>query len=334
MGSLLLDLEAVTLKNLFLCFTPLQVLIAKSIIASESYGNEEVELYIFPFSESKRYLHYCELMKPLCSKVELVNKLPGFPFYLKWIKSRFMGSEYNNIFVASIDSVVCQYIVSFSKFTCLKTFDDGTANIIPSSIYYIDPVNVMLRFKKIIWIIFGNKYSRKKLVDKSSLHYTIYPGYENIISNLRAISLIPEVNPTNKLAASKKVSVLLGTVFRDILKGGISEVDGLVKRLQVYLDSVQGDIIYFPHPRDEADYFPGLPRSDSPLVAEESIIDLFKEYEEVDLIGFASSAQFNLIAQPNINNIALDSDLLTLSVRDLLKMLSEKGASLFVIDNN
>lgn len=322
------------MKSLFLCFTPLQVMIARSIILSENYSKDDVELYVFALSDSKRYLYYYDLVKPLCAKVWFVTELPSFPLYLKWIKANFKAKKYEDIFLASIDSVFCQYILSFSEFNQLKTFDDGTANILPSSIYYNELVDLKFKTKKIIWRFFGNKYCRKKLIDKSVLHYTLYPGFENIISNLRIVSLFPEVIQASESKNNKKISVFLGTVFKDVLKNGISDTDRLVKSLQLYLDSVEGDIIYFPHPRDETDYFPELPRNDSSLVAEESIVELFKEYEEVELIGFASSTQFNLMAQPKITNVVLDSELLTLIMRDLIKVLSEKGVSLFVIDNN
>jgi hypothetical protein len=68
------------------------------------------------------------------------------------------------------------------------------------------------------------------------------------------------------------------------------------------------------------------------LIAEEVIFELINEYEEIELVGFGSSTQFNLMAQPSVKNVVLDSHLLHPRMRQLIQMLAGSGAEYLMLD--
>lgn len=319
-------------KDLFFCFTPLQVLIAKSIILAEDYEGGRPECYVFALSDSKRYRHYYELIEPLCSKVEFVTYLPSFPFYLAWLKERFANSLYRNIYIASIDSVQVQFVLSKVGFEEVRTFDDGTANILKSSKYYRDEPGVVPRLKGIIWKAFGNRFSKKGIIKASTIHYTLYPGYRNLIENLKPLSLHIFDSQRGFQEKKGKMLVFVGTVLKDVIKDTTSETLLIDRVRAYYLNQSQYDAVYLPHPRDEQDYFPEITKRESTLIAEEVIFELLNEYEEVWLVGFGSSTQFNLMAQAAVKNVVLDSHLLQPRMRQLIQMLIESGAEHVMLD--
>lgn len=319
-------------KDLFFCFTPLQVLIAKSIILSDDYEGGQPECYVFALSDSKRYQHYYQLIEPLCSRSELVTSLPSFPFYLGWLKRRFSGAGYRNIYLASIDSVFVQFFLSKVAFERVRTFDDGTANILKSSKYYTDESGIKLRLKRFVWGVFGNRYSKERIVKESSLHYTLYPGFGNLIDNLKPVSLSYSESGIYTEPKKKRILVFVGTVLKDVLKVPGDHSLLLERTRTYYLEQSQCEAVYLPHPRDEFDYFPEIPKRESSLIAEEVIVELLNEYEEVLLVGFGSSTQFNLMAQSGIKNVVIDSHLLQPRMRELVEMLARAGAERVLLD--
>lgn len=319
-------------KDLFFCFTPLQVLIAKSIILADDYEGGRPECYVFALSDSKRYKHYHELIEPLCSKAEFVTSLPSFPFYLTWLRKRFASSNYRHIYISSIDSVYVQFVLSWVGFDEVRTFDDGTANILESSKYYRDEPGVGPKLKSLIWSAFGNRYSKKRIINKSSVHYTLYPGFKNLIENLKPVSLNLSGVDSGCEKKKDRILVFVGTVLKDVIQS-TGDQSLLIERIRAYyLEQSKYDAVYLPHPRDEFDYFPEIPKRESTLIAEEVIFELLNEYEEIELVGFGSSTQFNLMAQPSVRNVVLDSHLLNPRMRQLIQMLAGSGAEHVMLD--
>lgn len=308
------------------------MLIAKSIILSDDYEGGQPECYVFALSDSKRYQHYYQLIEPLCSKAEFVTSLPSFPFYLTWLKEWFADSDYRNIYMASIDSVYVQFVLSWAGFEEVRTFDDGTANILESSKYYRDEPGIGPKLKSLIWSAFGNRYSKKRIINKSSVHFTLYPGFQNLIENLKPVSLNLSGIDSGFEKKKDRILVFVGTVLKDVIQG-TGDQSLLIERIRAYyLEQSKYDAVYLPHPRDEFDYFPEIPKRESTLIAEEVIFEFLNEYEEIDLVGFGSSTQFNLMAQPSVRNVVLDSHLLQPRMRQLIQMLAGSGAEHVMLD--
>ena len=83
------------------------------------------------------------------------------------IKKKFSKQKYNNIYVACIDSIITHYILSFSSFENLFTFDDGLGNLLTDSYNYYH-ANEHPFVKKYIYSLLGNQYSTKKVKKESA----------------------------------------------------------------------------------------------------------------------------------------------------------------------
>jgi|AntDeeMinimDraft_5_1070356.scaffolds.fasta_scaffold11134_2 beta-galactosamide-alpha-2,3-sialyltransferase len=319
-------------RDLFICYTPLQVLIAKAIIQSGACGKEKPDFYLFALSESDRYKHYYDDMKSLCNYSELVTSLPRFPLYLKWLRARFKSKTYNQVFFASIDSVHIQYILSIISFESIATFDDGTANITPDSKYYKNVSSSSTRIKLFLRWCFGNRYTSHSMVAASTKHYTLYKDMSNIITNTVPLDIFMSSADSAANGRDGELVVILGTVLKDILKNEETQPDSVRRIAKLLNELPQGDKVYLPHPRDETDYFPDIPRCDSPLIAEEVIINYAKSYKKITLIGFGSSTQFNLMGQGFVHNIVITSSLFKDVFSDLSEMLCDAGADAISID--
>ncbi|MFQ9134180.1 MAG: glycosyltransferase family 52 [Haemophilus parainfluenzae] len=94
-----------------------------------------------------------------------------------YYKIKLFNKKFDKIFVANIENILIQSIISSLKFNELITFDDGTANILKNSMLYQNNESWKLKFIKFIFMI---DHDINTLKDISSLHYTIY-DMDNII---------------------------------------------------------------------------------------------------------------------------------------------------------
>ncbi|STY64560.1 Glycosyltransferase family 52 [Mannheimia haemolytica] len=53
-----------------------------------------------------------------------------------YLKRTFGGKKFNKVFLANINELEIQFLLSAISFQELNTFDDGTANIVQNSIFY------------------------------------------------------------------------------------------------------------------------------------------------------------------------------------------------------
>ena len=101
------------------------------------------------------------------------------------MEEKLFNKKFDKIFVANIENILIQSIISSLKFNELITFDDGTANILKNSMLYQNNESWKLKFIKFIFMI---DHDINTLKDISSLHYTIY-DMDNIIKNTKRISI-------------------------------------------------------------------------------------------------------------------------------------------------
>jgi len=272
-----------------MCMTPLQILIAEKIIMLNS--NESFDLLVVALNDNKKYKTYFERVKKLCVNnlyyVQGKGRLVFFD-YIRKLKSNNLNKKYDNYYLASIDSRHCQYILSKNKNSNIFTFDDGTANIITSSLYYFNSKPSFL--KRSGWRILGIKNYMKEIKEASLLHYTIYDGIPNIIDNKIYISLVSkEKNIEQK--TSKVVSFYLGQPLTDI---SISFDLPFVKK---NIDKLKLDY-YYPHPR-EVSYPEGkFQLIDNPLIFEDYIVQFLEKNPDVavEVFSFTSTALLNIMS--------------------------------------
>ena len=175
-------------KSLIMCVTPLQMLIAEKII--HKFKDQKFDVIVIALADNEKYRYYYKKLEKIsCNSFYYVPK-DGFLGFLEYInvlkKNGFVG-KYTNCFLASIDSRHFQYIISKNKNTNIYTFDDGTANIIKNSLYYIN--EKIPSWKKMIWNFIGIDSYMEDIKKSSKKHYTLYENVSNIIENTEYLKL-------------------------------------------------------------------------------------------------------------------------------------------------
>jgi|GEM_PF-1313667 len=321
-------------RDLFICFTPLQVLISKAIVQLEHSDEVRPDFVLVPPHDSDVFRHYFEDFSAVCEECFYENKLFRFPFYPFQLWMRFRKKRYRNVYLANVATVKAQYILSFCEFQNLYTFDDGTANIVKSSVFYKDATNCLGRAKRRLRKWTGNKYTTKKVIDRSKVHYTIYPNFENIVERKIAVNVFDFKKNTDRILATKDAAtVVLGTVYRDIVQRG-HETELLRSKIASGAWKIgNSDVYYLPHPRDGGPHFDHMIGLDVPLISEHVIMKLLRTYKTLDVAGFASSTQFNLISDPRVRNIVFKTSIVKLPASDLADLLEQSGATAFNLDS-
>ncbi|HFI0802576.1 TPA: glycosyltransferase family 52, partial [Streptococcus suis] len=229
--------------NLIICHTPFQMYLFEKIL--KKYPNEKFHLINYYFSDTQKRRYYFQRISKFCSASEAVFCQNGRSLFFKTylLSRRLRKKKYDRVFLSSIDSVLCQTVLSSIIFNDLITFDDGLANITPTSVLYLESKTNMM---KLADIILRNKYSIKKIKNQSLLHYTIFDA-QNIISKVEKINIL-DFNETSLssncsgITLNSQVSVLLGQpLFSTDLEN-----------LEFYTELLSNFKIdfYFPHPRE------------------------------------------------------------------------------------
>ena len=167
--------------NLIICTTPLQALIARSLIQKYSVDGNLFDLLMFYFKgeNSEKINYYFKMVAKLCHQSEIVLlprkkwvRLFSTPKLLKRVRM-----TYRTIFTANINSHEVQYLLSKIHFDKLETFDDGSGNLVPSSELYHHKIGwqrlILNKLRRIC-------YKTEDLRRLSRRHHTLYPGQPNI----------------------------------------------------------------------------------------------------------------------------------------------------------
>ncbi|QNS16152.1 glycosyltransferase family 52 [Mannheimia bovis] len=283
--------------NLIICCTPLQVLIAEKIIGM--HPNEPFFGVMLSTVKNAKFDFYQTRLEQKCQQFFAMQQHSERIQLLKeilYLKSTFRGKEFNKVFLANINELEIQFLLSAIKFNELNTFDDGAANIVPSSIFYKEE-NIGLN-RKLINMFLGNKYSVEKLKNLSKTHYTIYQGFSNIIENTVYVDLINTKELSgSELENSKVVNILLGQpIFEREDDKNIALAEKVIKVFDIDL--------YLPHPRekyklDNVEYI------DTNLILEDYIFQEFS-HKKCRVYTYFSSAVINILNKsPNIEVTAL-----------------------------
>lgn len=280
--------------NLILCYTPLQVLIAERIIAlhpdEKFYGvmiystkNDKFEYY------QKRLAKKCDMFFAMHQRIDRW----GLLLQLFKLKKHFFRKKIDKVFIASINDLQMQIILSTIKFNKLFSFDDGTANIVATSLYYQNEPDTLIR--NLINKLFNNKFSIKKIKGISKGHYTIYPSFNNIIENTIPISLMENSKKEYYMKPDK--SILLGQpVYLDKQKN-ILLAEKVIQEFNIDY--------YLPHPREQY-HLDNVKYLDTPLIFEDYIKHNNKQCYRI--YTYFSSAVLNILNFENIEIVALKID--------------------------
>lgn len=277
-------------KNLLVCLTPLQMLIASKII---DRNPASYDVLCLSYNENKKYDYYFNDISQKCdlswrflvrSKSKIYRIFDFFRF--NSFLSKLSNKKYNTIYLASIDNPFFHILLSKISKNNIATFDDGTANIYKGSSYY--NYENKGKFQNLILKFLGSIYNTKRVVDESFEHYSIYNNYSNIIENVNFISLFKE---NENLVKKGKVKIFLGQPLKDIK-------DINVEKILTFVESLKVDY-YFPHPR-EIEKYKNFIYIDSSLIFEDYILKLLGDGYFVEVYTVLSTAALNVASLKNI----------------------------------
>lgn len=297
--------------HLFLCYTTLQLVIASRIITKLKLNKNSIEVLYISKIDNIACRNAMDDIKEIASRVHFVHMKYKYPLYFPSLYNLFAGRVFSSVYVASVDNVLMHYVLSRIKFKELYTFDDGTANIFPGSIYYQQPNNNFI--SRISRLFLNIRYSMDCIKLESIKHYTIYEGYKNIVSRLVPINLLSETikkNTSSFDANHQECNIFLGGIIEDVLQCN-ADISSFVAKCEAFLNRSGVDVIFIPHPRSKEKYF--LQNNSWNIlnpthIAEIEIVNLLAKYKTVNLYGFLSSCQLNLQTTERINNFVFYSD--------------------------
>lgn len=280
-------------KSLIMCVTPLQMLIAEKII--HKFKDQKFDVIVVALADNEKYRYYYKKLEKIsCNSFYYVPKdgFLGFLEYINVLKKNGFAGKYTNCFLASIDSRHFQYIISKNKNTNLYTFDDGTANIIKNSVYYIN--EKIPSWKKMIWNFIGIDSYMEDIIKSSKKHYSLYENVSNIVENTEYLKLFE--SSKSKSESTKKINIYLGQPLIEISDKFTEQY--ILKTL----DNLQIDY-YFPHPREKV-----IPKGKfeiilTPLIFEDYLIEYLAENKtvEINLYSYISSAVLNVKGLDRVN---------------------------------
>lgn len=277
-------------RSLIMCVTPLQMIIAEKIM--KLHSSESFDLLVIALNDNEKYKYYYDRLKKVSLNSLYYISTPGlngFLDYVKKLKINHLDHSYKNLYLASIDSRHFQYLVSENVHSHIYTFDDGTANIIPSSLYYLNSKPKLL--KRAVWRMLGIKDYMQDIKKKSLLHYTIYKDIPNIIESQQYISLIPLSNEIHSKMKDKVAKFYLGQPLTDISE----DFDLLFVKKNI--DKLEIDY-YYPHPREKFYPIGNYQIIQSPLIFEDYIIQFLEDNPDVNIevFSFISTALLNIMS--------------------------------------
>ena len=278
--------------NLFICLTPLQALIARTLMQSQPGQAHDLLMVCYEQADNAKFRHYFQSTAALCRRADYVlmperglRRKTALPHLLRRI-----GRRYTAAYAASIDNPCVQYVLSRIRFHALETFDDGSGNLTPGGILYRNPQGSLK--SRIVRRIKGIRYQTEDLRRLSRCHHTLFPGLPNIAEPAVPLALWPHGSPQTEAPAEMhgrapaERRILLGQpVFDDPERN---------RRLSAYIARRHRIAEYFPHPRETAPA-DGLHRIDTPLIFEDWLIrELARQPETLFRIyHLASTAALN-----------------------------------------
>lgn len=307
------------------------MLIAEKII--ELNTDQKFDLIVITVNDNEKYKHYYKRLSNYCNDsiyyvyhyAKFFESFSMFNSFKKNVNVLLNKNTYKNVYLASVDSRHCQYIVSNldKKGVNLITFDDGTANIVSNSIFLKDRSNI---FKKMIMRFLGIKHTIDSLKEKSVIHYTIYNNVNNVFKNLRFLKLISVGSLENNKEKSD-VNIFLGQPFSELFNS--NNEDFFNKIMKFYNIKY-----YFPHPREKRINISNVDVIETPFVFEDYLLKkIIPLGNNVRIYTFISSAALNVVGIEGVNVNFLFNKHLMEKYEDIYGLAHSLRANIINIEN-
>lgn len=277
-------------RSLILCATPFQILIAEKIIKQNPNSEFDLILMLNKNENRQKFEYYFNRVKRLCQTTllwEYKAKIPNLISFKIKIHTNGFNKKYDELYLSNVHRAHFQLLVSYNIDSEIFTFDDGLANILPSSKLYVDSELDIVR--RSIWKVLGIRVNSKDIKNKSSTHLTVYKDIPNIITNTSFIELYDR-NLTNTLDENQEIiKIYLGQPLDEV--GNAFEQTNIKE----VFDSL-GIQKYFPHPREKTISIKDIEIIQTNLIFEDYIIELLNNDSDIciEVYSFFSSAIINI----------------------------------------
>lgn len=311
--------------NLFICFTPLHILICEKII--QNYHNEEFELLLICNYNNQKLPFYANKMKPKAKNI-FKTRVYQAGIYKNLnssfkIKKMLKGKNYINVFTPQPKGLWIATVLNNITYKNLYSFDDGVANLhYNSNFIYGKLAKLRLRNmikKQIKYLLLGIKQNDfENYTSILKAHYTIFPNMPNLIKNTKEIKLFKE-NFSDKQDRKKTMKLFLGQpIYEKELEKNSILIQELIEKFKIDL--------YLPHPREEY-IIKNVKYLDTKLIAEDYIISQLQKDKTInfEIYGFFTTALFTLsnLNILKLNAIFVQNDEVFENVKSLYNIMQE-----------
>ena len=255
------------MENLIIATTPLQAKIVNYIVGLYA-GEKFLKVYLTPVM-NERQEYYSRDFYLVFHGIDEAT-------YEQVLDA--CAKEYDKIFYVSFDNQLILDIVARSKYNHLMSFDDGYANIYPRGMYALP-----LDYRQV------GKYglTRDDLINNTEKHYTLYDSDFHVVAKEKLVYLEDffklDIEPVKN---GKTAKVLLGQNFSE------EDESISVNFITTYAKALNVDY-YVPHPKEKFK-IDNVKYLVIPLIFEDALVELFKEYEFVEVYHFTSSVSLHL----------------------------------------
>jgi len=297
-------LEVKFLK-IFICFTPLHVLIAERIIEKENI-KKYIFIFMTDFDNKKNKFYFKKLSKNAIASYYVILKKHFFKdmitiFLLSKKIKKYKKLVYYSGKLKSTHNRFLMYLTGYCNFI---TFDDGSGNISGDGYFYNPNENIV---SKVFFTLFDKNLLYKNILNDNHMHYTIFKQ-KNVYKNTCFIDLFKKNEKITKNDTKKKekLVILLTNAFSEDgemeLEKEIELYDKIINRFNVT------HFIKHPRQRNNKIYNIRIIELKSNKIAEELIIDLSYKYD-VTVIGIYSTVLINLSSIKRIKLINIKVNL-------------------------
>lgn len=278
-------------KTLFLCRTPFQAKICLRIIDKLNIDSFDI-IYITTNNSDSDKSYYTEISEKSEKSLYLYMNWNRFSMIsdLAYISKLYLShrehfNRYSYIYIASIDNFLFRYIVKKNPSAVLSGFDDGTANITPSSVYY----NLDVPKRKVLYSKLLGIKNESELRDSLEIHYSVYLNFDNYIdiNKVKFLSLLSQ--ELNDIDSNNKpmITFFIGQPFQEYL---INEELVIMKQ---WLENERIDY-YIMHPREKKPLLDDIPLIKKDGWLAEDIILNSTDFFNPRVISGYSTVLFNL----------------------------------------
>ncbi|ENN8374943.1 hypothetical protein ACAX46_000306 [Providencia rettgeri] len=246
------------------------------------------------------------------------------------------------VYLANAGELPLHYIVSLlGTNIAIKTFDDGILNL--NSLDNIQEIDNRMKERsklryKLSRLFFKKIYNTQKIVDNTTLHYTILNENKkiNVNSKVVKIELFNKENENienkQKSKTDKTVSIFVGSRFKDILHTkNVENLESLITKIDS-INSKYDSVIYLRHPRELSKNTFNMVEHHIETISEDYIYKLAKENNTLNVIGFGSTCQLNVMNIPNVKITLLQTKLIRNDILNSFSLFKNPNVTIYDID--